>query len=158
MRQGAVAAALGLAASLAATAAAAGPIDDLDGYWTGTGTIVLRDSTERVRCAVRYRVDRGGAQIRQVMRCASPDYSINATAELTVRGGQVEGSWEERTYATTGQVTGRYTGASFVLSIQGASFSAAMTVGLSACKQSITIHPKGGGIDVRRINMSLAKC
>jgi hypothetical protein len=111
-----------------------------------------------VKCAVRYRVGRDGAQIRQTMRCASPDYSINSTAELSLRGGQVEGSWEEKTYSATGHVAGRYTGSSFVLSIQGANFSAAMNVGLSSCKQSITINPKGGGFEVRRITMSLAKC
>ncbi len=32
----------------------------------------------------------------------------------------------------------------------------AMTVGLSTCKQSITIQPRG--LEVRRISMSLAKC
>lgn len=156
MRKRAAAVGLTLAAALAATGAAAGPIEDLDGYWTGTGTVVLSESKERVKCAVRYRVGRGGTHIRQTMRCASADYSINATAELSVRGGQVEGSWEEKTYSATGQVTGRYTGSSFVLSIKGANFSAAMNVGLSTCKQSITINPKG--LEVRRITMSLAKC
>jgi hypothetical protein len=156
----AVAATLALAASLAFSAptAHAGPIEELEGYWTGAGTIVLRDSTERVKCAVRYRVGRNASQIRQTLRCASADYNINSTAELTLKGGQVEGSWEEKTYSTSGQVAGRYTGSSFVLTIQGANFSAAMNVGLSGCKQSITINPKGGGSEVRRITMSLAKC
>lgn len=37
----------------AAGGAAAGPIEDLSGYWTGAGTVVLTDgSTERVKCAV----------------------------------------------------------------------------------------------------------
>jgi hypothetical protein len=43
-----------------------------------------------------------------------------------------------------------------VLTIQGASFTAGMNVGLSSCKQSITITPKG--LEVRRISMNLAKC
>jgi hypothetical protein len=150
------AAAAGLAVALAATAATAGPIEDLDGYWSGGGTVVLSDGKERVKCAVRYKVGQSGAQIRQTLRCASADYSINGTAEFSVKGAQVDGTWEEKTYSASGQISGRYTGSSLVLSIKGANFSAAMTVGLSTCKQSITIQPRG--LEVRRISMSLAKC
>jgi hypothetical protein len=151
-----LAAAAGFAVALAATAAVAGPIEDLDGYWSGGGTVVFSEGAERVKCAVRYKVGQGGTQIRQTLRCASADYSINATAEFSVRGAQVDGTWEEKTYSATGQISGRYTGSSLVLTIKGANFSAAMTIGLSSCKQSITIHPRG--LDVRRISMSLAKC
>ena len=149
-------AAAGLAVVLMASAATAGPIEDLDGYWTGGGTVLFNEGTERVKCAVRYKVGQGGTHIRQTLRCASVDYSINATAEFSVRGQQVDGTWEEKTYSATGQVSGRYTGGSLVLSIKGANFTAAMTVGLSGCKQSITIHPRN--IEVRRISMNLAKC
>jgi hypothetical protein len=150
------AAAASFAIALAATGATAGPIEELDGYWSGGGTVVFNEGSERVKCAVRYKVGHGGTQIKQVMRCASADYSINATAELAVSGAQVAGNWEEKTYSASGQVSGRYTGSTFVLSIKGANFSAAMNVGVSGCKQSITIHPRG--LEVRRISMSLAKC
>jgi hypothetical protein len=148
---------VGLAVALTARGAAAGPIEDMTGYWTGAGTITLSGKdTERVKCVVIYRVGQGGGTIKQTMRCASADYAINAKADLTVKGTQVEGTWEEQTYSATGQVSGRYTGGSFTLSIQGANFSAAMDVGLSSCKQSIQIRPKG--LEVRRISMSLSKC
>ena len=90
------------------------------------------------------------------MRCASSDYSINSLAELRVKGNQVTGSWEEKTYSAKGDVTGRYSGEAFTLSIQGANFSAAMNVSLSNCKQSISITPKG--LDVTRVTIALAKC
>jgi hypothetical protein len=90
------------------------------------------------------------------MRCASADYSINSSAELNVKGAQVVGNWEEKTYSAVGQVSGKYTGSGFSLSIQGANFSAAMTVNLSSCKQSISILPEG--LDVRRISIALGKC
>jgi hypothetical protein len=147
----------GLFALLSITAgSAASTIEDLDGYWTGGGTVAFSEGNERVKCAVRYRVGRGGAQVKQTLRCASTDYNINATAEFNLKGQQVEGSWEEKTYSATGEVTGRYTGSNLVLSIKGASFTAAMNVGLSGCKQSITIQPKG--LEIRRITMNLAKC
>jgi hypothetical protein len=102
---------------------------------------------------VIYKTEAG--QIRQTMRCASPDYAINALADLHVRGGQVSGTWEERTYSAKGAVTGRFGGENFALSIQGANFSAAMSVTLSNCKQSLNITPQG--LDVTRVSISLAK-
>ena len=135
----------------------AGPLENLTGYWTGAGAVVLTNGdTERVKCAVVYKVGEGGTRIRQMLRCASPGYIINAAAELRLVGSQVSGSWEEKTYSAAGEVSGRYTGSNFVLSIQGASFTAAMNVGLGGCKQSINIAPKG--LAVRRVSMSLAKC
>src|SRR5688572_3194001 len=91
-----------LVAMLAASGATAAPIEELDGYWSGSGTVVLSGSTERVKCAVRYRVGQDGTQIKQTMRCASPDHAINATANLAINGTQVEGNWEEKTYSASG--------------------------------------------------------
>jgi hypothetical protein len=143
--------------AIATVPANAGTLDGLTGYWTGSGTVLLTNgSAERVKCAVVYKVASGANRIKQTLRCASADYSINASAELSVNGAQVSGSWEEKTYSATGDVSGRYTGSTFVLSIKGSSFTAAMNVGLSSCKQSIAIAPKG--IEVRRISMNLAKC
>jgi hypothetical protein len=138
--------------------AEAGPIEELTGYWTGGGTVLLPERvTEKVKCAVIYKVGGGGTLIKQTIRCASADYNINAVAELRVNGSQVAGNWEEKTYSATGQVSGRYTGSSFVLSIQGGNFTAAMDLGLtSACKQTIRIQPKG--LEIKRITMNLAKC
>jgi hypothetical protein len=144
-----------LAAGLAAEPALADQIKDLTGYWSGNGSIALSNGkTERVKCSVLYRAD-GGTQIRQTMRCASADYAINSLAELRVKGSQVSGTWEEKTYSAKGDVTGRFAGDSFALSIQGAAFSAAMNVTLSNCRQSLNITPQG--LEVTRVSISLAK-
>ena len=101
-RQATASASLALAfvmATAAGNGAAAGPIEDLSGYWTGAGTVLLTNgSTERVKCAVIYKVGGSGTQIKQTLRCASADYNINAAAELRVNGAQVSGNWEEKTY------------------------------------------------------------
>jgi hypothetical protein len=132
----------------------ADPAGELAGYWTGSGSVVLANGkTERVKCNVIYKAD--GGSLRQTMRCASADYSINSLADLRIKGGQVSGSWEEKTYAAKGDVTGRYSGETFALTIQGANFSAAMNVTLSSCKQSINISPQG--LEVTRVTMALAK-
>jgi hypothetical protein len=152
---GSVAFALSLAGGAITLTAA--PIEDLSGYWSGSGSVTLSNGrTESVKCAVTYKVSDGGGQVRQSMRCASADYSINALAELQIKGSQVSGSWEEKTYSATGLVTGRYTGSNFVLSIEGANFTAAMNVSVSDCKQSISIAPKG--LEVSKISIGLGKC
>jgi len=141
--------------TLCSWAALADPIADLPGYWSGNGSISLSNGKiERVKCNVLYKAD--GGQIRQTMRCASADYSINSLADLRVaKSGQVSGSWEERTYAAKGDVTGKLAGESFALSIQGANFSASMNVTLANCKQSLNITPQG--LEVTKVAISLAK-
>lgn len=144
-----------LPATLFAWAALADPIGDLTGYWSGNGSVTLANGkTERVKCQVFYKAE-GGTQIRQTMRCASADYNINSLAELQVKGGQVSGTWEEKQYAAKGDVTGRFGGDSFALSIKGANFSAVMNVSLSSCKQSLSITPQG--LEVTRVSITLAK-
>lgn len=138
-----------------ARAAPADPIEELSGFWSGNGSVVLTNGkTERVKCQVFYKTGDGGS-IRQTMRCASVDYSINSLAELRVNAGQVSGSWEEKTYSAKGQVSGRFSGAAFALTIQGGNFSAAMNVTLANCKQSINIAPQG--LEVTRVAIALAK-
>jgi hypothetical protein len=133
----------------------ADPAGELAGYWSGSGSVVLANGkTERVKCNVVYKAAETG-NLRQTMRCASADYSINSLADLRIKGGQVTGSWEEKTYAAKGDVTGRYSGEAFALTIQGANFSAAMNVTLSSCKQSINIAPQG--LEVTRVAIALAK-
>ncbi|RTL67566.1 MAG: hypothetical protein EKK41_16705 [Hyphomicrobiales bacterium] len=138
-------------------ARAATPIEAMAGYWSGTGSVSLTSGkTERVKCAVTYKVSDGGAQIKQNMRCASQDYTINSSADLRVHGNNVTGSWEEKTYSATGQVSGKYTGTAFNLSIKGGNFSAALNLNTSECKQQISITPQG--LEVNRITIGLAKC
>jgi hypothetical protein len=73
-------------ATLLACAALADPIAGLAGYWSGNGSIALSNGkTERVKCQVFYRSE-GSGQLRQTMRCASPDYNINALEVLRVFG------------------------------------------------------------------------
>ena len=137
-------------------AAAAPALASLAGRWSGWGTIVLGSgSSEQVRCVATY-LNKPDNGLQQNLRCASASYKIDAVADLTLDNDQVSGNWEERTYASSGSVSGRMTGSGFNLSIQGPSFTAVMAVTVSECQQSITIAPRG--IDVIRISIGLGKC
>ena len=154
-RNGLAGAALALGLSMPAAVAAIN-LDQMTGYWTGGGKVVLANgSTETVKCVVTYKV--AGPQLRQNVRCAGQGFSFNGTADLQVaNGGTVSGSWTENTYSAKGDVTGKATDKGFSLSISGATFTAVMDVSTSACKQSMDIVPKG--LDVTRISLGLGKC
>lgn len=144
-------------ASVVTAAKAASPIEAMAGYWSGTGSVALSGGkSERVKCSVTYKVSSSGSQIKQNMRCASTDYKIDAAADLRIQSGNVSGTWEEKTYSANGQVSGRVAGNSMNLTIKGEAFSAGMNLSTSDCKQTINITPKG--LDVTRIQISLAKC
>jgi len=146
-----------LVLGIAASPASATPISNLEGRWTGWGSIVRENGTsEQVKCIATYFVGQQGATLQQNLRCASASYRIDAVAELEVKSGVVSGRWEERANAASGTVSGRMTGEGFNLAIQGAEFSAAMAVAGSACKQSINIAPRG--VDIARISIGLGKC
>jgi hypothetical protein len=135
----------------------ASPVTDLPGRWSGWGAVVLANgASEQVRCVATYFVNGGGSSLLQNLRCASASYKIDATANLTVSNGQVSGAWEEKTWSAMGSVAGRMTGDGFNLSIQGDTFSAAMALTTSSCKQSINIMPRG--FDVSKISIGLGKC
>ncbi len=146
-----------LLGAMTVAAAAPVPLSHLTGRWSGWGAITLSSGkSEQVKCIATYFVKNGGSKLEQNLRCASTSYRIDAKADLQVVSDQVRGSWEERTNAASGSVTGRMTGSGFNLSIRGDSFTAAMAVSTSPCKQSINIAPEG--TDVRRIAIGLGKC
>ncbi len=145
-----------IALATAGQAAAAVNLQDMAGYWTGTGKVVLANgSSESVKCVVTYKVSSSG--FRQNIRCASQGFSFNGTADLEVaQSGSVTGNWTENTYSAQGDVKGKTTERGFSLSISGATFTAVMDATTSACKQTLDIVPKG--LEVTRISLGLGKC
>jgi hypothetical protein len=146
-----------LVASVAAAPAAASPLNDLPGRWSGWGSVTMSNgNSEQLKCVATYFVGSAGSALQQNLRCASVSYKIDATATLKLNNGKVSGEWQEKTYSTNGSVAGRMTGNGLNLQIQGDNFSAAMSVTTSSCKQSVSIAPKG--FDISKISMNLGKC
>jgi hypothetical protein len=129
--------------------------EEFSGYWTGAGEVTMGNGAiETLRCVATYRST--AQAIRQQLRCASPAYAISSTADLAIAGEAIKGTWEEKTYASNGEITGRVTDGGLSLSIRGPTFSAEMLVAHTACKQAIDITPVG--VDVSKIRMTLGKC
>lgn len=148
---------LSAGALLAAQTAAANPVLNLPGRWSGPGSIVMSTGeTEAMRCVATYFVDGTGAAVKQNLRCASQGYKIDAVTQLVVANGRVSGGWEERTWDTKGAIRGDVQNDGFTLTIDGPGFTAAMAVKTDSCKQSISITPRGNA--VAKISMNLGKC
>ena len=157
MWPGALLPAFALATALASATAAAGPLNDLPGRWTGEGSLVFSNgSTERLQCVATYFVDGNGSAVRHNLRCSNQGYKVDVAAKLAVANDRVSGEWEERTWAKTGTVAGTMGADGFNLKVTGLDFTATMAVTTSGCKQSISIMPTG--FDISRIALTMVKC
>lgn len=142
---------------LTAGVAVAGPIELLPGRWSGWGKMTMDGGqVEKVKCIATYFSEGGGRGLRHNMRCASPNYRIDAKAQLSVHSGKVSGNWEERNYATGGAVNGQVVGDGISANIVGQAFKASLRIETEKCRQTMTIKPTGMG--VARIAVRLAKC
>lgn len=146
---------LGIATGLAQSAKAV--IEELDGRWSGWGSVKMSNgSSEQVKCVATFFVQGTGTSVRQNLRCASSGYKIDVRADITISGSAVSGTWEERNHSNTGELSGRISGSTFKLAITGQALNAAMTMSSSPCKLNINIAPRQYNVD--RIAIGLRKC
>ena len=142
-----------LAAAAWVPAQAASPFTGLSGSWSGGGHITLDNGkSEAIRCSASY-APRGAAMALS-LRCASPSNRIELRASLVSNGGRLSGTWEERSYNASGNVSGVATGGSLRLSISG-SLSGSMLVTTNGGSQSISVRADGSGF--RGVNISLRR-
>jgi hypothetical protein len=150
-------ASLAILAALAAgavTSAAAGSLAPLEGSWGGAGTATFEGgSREKLRCNGYYRSN--GPDLGMVIRCASPGGAkIELRGNLKESGGRVSGTWEERTYNATGNVSGSASAGSLRVSISGA-ITGSMSVSFTQSSQSVSISTIGTAL--RTVNISFSR-
>lgn len=150
------AAALSISA-LPARALAAGPFASLSGYWSGGGTITMKNGTsERIRCRATYAVNDAGTALNQSLRCASDSYRLEIAGNIQVNNGAVTGDWSEQTRHARGVISGGATNSAILARVDGAGFSAGLDVRFKGAQQSISIRPTGGS-DVTDVAITLRK-
>ena len=139
-----------LAMLLAVTGASPGHadtlFDTLAGTWSGTGQIRLDNGkSESLRCNAYY-TQKESNGLGLSIRCANAGNKIELRANLTQERGDVDGSWEERTYNAAGTVKGKMTPSRINLSISGGSFSGSMNVSVLGARHSVSIETNGIGL------------
>ena len=124
----------------AVDAAGSSPFSSLSGSWLGTGTIAVSNGpSERIRCRATYTVAEDGLQLRQELRCASDSYNFQVSGRFTYRGGQIAGTWTEKTRNATGQVSGTATGNEIRATVQGGGFSASVLMVTRGNRQTVSM-------------------
>jgi hypothetical protein len=145
---------LGLAA-MGAAEAAGGGLAGLGGSWSGSGHVHMENGQrEAIRCSASYAPRAGGTAVGLSLRCASPSGRIELRASLQASGTRVSGTWEERSYNATGDLSGVAADNSLRLRFSG-SLSGAMLVTTNGASQSISVQTdvsalKGVNVSLRR--------
>jgi len=138
-----------------AEATPSGAFRTLDGTWQGAGRILLSSGrSERIRCRAYYRVLDGGSELGLAIRCAATDSRIELRASVNDSNGRLSGSWEERTFNATGQISGRIRPGNMSISIDGA-VNGSMKISYSERRQTINISTAADGL--RGISIQLRR-
>jgi hypothetical protein len=121
-----------------------GPFAGLSGSWSGGGSIKLANGQrERLRCRANYTVRENGTRLDQNLRCASDSYRFDVNSNIVSEAGRLSGSWTETSRNASGSVSGRVNGGQIQARIDGAGFSANLSLNTRSDRQSVTIESPG---------------
>jgi hypothetical protein len=147
--------ALGLMAAIGTSARAENPVPALGGVWSGSGHVKLAGGqTEAIRCKAYYNPKSGGQALSIAMTCASATAKIDMRANIEFAGNSVHGNWEERSYNTSGSVTGRADAGHLHLAIEGGGFAGSLAVAVNGGSQTVSISTNGAGFSGVNIHLS----
>jgi hypothetical protein len=139
----------------AGNAQSSNPFAGFNGTWSGVGTVSLSDgSTERLRCKADYKVDDGGQNLKQSLRCASDSYKIELSSDVTNKGGQISGNWSEASRNVFGDLHGTAGGGQIEVFVEANGFAANLTLRTNGNRQTVQISSKG---EIRGVNITMAK-
>jgi hypothetical protein len=140
-----VAASFGLCVMSAAAGAGATSFQDLAGTWRGDGRVqLLTGQSEALSCKAYFTAKDAGAGLGIALACASASNKIDLRAALSQAGEVITGSWEERSFNSTGSVNGSFANDRIELTIDG-TIKATMSITLEGKSQLISIATDGQG-------------
>ena len=114
------------------------PFDQLTGDWTGDGMVTpSRGDPEKVDCKVSYIP--AGSTVTQTLLCSGVDNQFDAKTKFKYKGGKISGSWHEKTFDASGNVSGSAIGDLVHARISGDKFSGRMSIKVSDAGHTINI-------------------
>ncbi len=135
------------------SAAADASLGVLAGSWHGGGTMSFENGkTEDISCNGYYK---GGGNLSVVIRCKGTSSNFELRSKLSSNGDKVSGSWEERTYNATGDVSGTASAGKLNVQFSG-SLTGSLEMSFSSSSQSVSVSvdTKGAGIKGVRVSLS----
>lgn len=119
----------------------AAPFVRLAGRWLGEGRLGFAGGkTELVKCRVTYFVTEAGRQVRQTIRCATENDTVEVQSLVTSTGGTLSGTWKELSRDWSGELTGSVTPGGFKVAIKGSELNANMDIIVKDSRQIIEIQ------------------
>ena len=129
---------------------------DFGGSWSGTGILSLQNgNVESLKCKAYYTPKSDGTGVGIAIRCASASNSLELRAALTSQNRKISGSWEERTFNATGDVSGNISERRIDLAISGGGFKGMMLVTMDGSNQEVSIQTEG--IALKAITISFSR-
>ncbi|HWE18199.1 MAG TPA: hypothetical protein VG758_13610 [Hyphomicrobiaceae bacterium] len=108
--------------------------------------------TENISCNGYYK---GTGTLSVVIRCKGTSSNFELRSKLEANGDKVSGSWEERTYNATGDVSGAASAGKLNVQFSGSlTGSLEMTFSSSSQSVSVSVGTKGAGIKGVRVSLS----
>src|SRR5262245_48435275 len=141
-----------LALSLDAAATDAG-LGVLAGSWRGEGTMSFESGdSESIGCNGYYK---SAGSLSVVIRCKGASSNFELRSKLESNGNKISGSWEERTYNATGDVSGTASAGKLNVEFSG-SLTGSLEMSFSSSSQSVSVSvgTKGAGIKGVRVNLN----
>lgn len=136
--------------------AQSGPFSGMEGNWSGTGQILIKDGgSERIRCRATYRIEGSGTGMNQVLRCASDSYRFDLTTNVTASGSSLSGNWSETNRNINGTVGGRVSGNDVNALVEANGFSATLAMQTRGNKQTVAIRSQN--TDLRGLDITLSR-
>jgi hypothetical protein len=116
----------------------------LHGAWRGTGSVALESgNAERLKCKGYYNAKSDGS-LGMAIRCGSAAFKINMRAKLEKAGDKISGTWEEREFNQSGDLSGATKSGGFKLNFTGA-IEGSITVAMDGKRQTVHIATTGAG-------------
>jgi hypothetical protein len=127
-------------------------LDVLAGSWRGNGTMSFETGDiESISCNGYYK---GAGSLSVVIRCKGASSNFELRSKLQSNGDKISGSWEERTYNATGEVSG--TTSSGKLNVQfGGSLAGSLEMSFSPSSQSVSVSVGTKGAGIKGVHVSL---
>lgn len=145
----------GLALGCLVPAAMATSFQDLAGTWRGNGRVhLLSGQSEALSCKAYFTSKDAGNGLGIALACASASNKIDLRAALNQTGEAISGSWEERSFNSTGSVAGTFAEERIDLTIEG-TIKATMSITLEGRSQLISIATEGQGF--RSVDLELER-
>ncbi len=139
-----VSALLIVATCLVPQVATAQTFEPFTGYWRGTAIgEVSKGTQESLKCTANNSLQ--GVNLRIVLRCANAaGASLQIYATISQANNKLGGTWEERTYNVSGNVTGSVSTTELKAKVVSPNFKADVTVTRTDAGLKVVVKPSEG--------------